>query len=125
MIVRVGAGALALLHGANGAFMVIAPHEWWVRVPGVTDTGPFNSHFVADVGLAFLASAIGFAIFAARGEARLAGIVAAAFPALHVGLHVAEMLHGRSAHAGLELATIIAPALAGVLICWPWPGRAP
>jgi hypothetical protein len=44
-------GALAI---ANGLFMLTAPEAWYVAVPGVTDTGPFNQHLVRDIGLIFL-----------------------------------------------------------------------
>ena len=44
-----GVGALA-----NGLLMLAAPEAWYFAVPGVTDTGPFNQHFVRDIGLVFL-----------------------------------------------------------------------
>ena len=50
--------ALAVLNGlflfGNGLFMLIAPAPWYHLVPGVTLTGPFNQHFVRDIGLIFL-----------------------------------------------------------------------
>ena len=39
---------------ANGVFMLVAPESWYFAVPGVTSTGPFNQHFVRDIGLIFL-----------------------------------------------------------------------
>lgn len=49
---------LALLLGvmamANGLFMLYAPSGWYFAVPGVTTTGPFNQHFIRDIGLIFL-----------------------------------------------------------------------
>lgn len=39
---------------ANGTFMLVAPESWYFAVPGVTTTGPFNQHFVRDIGLIFL-----------------------------------------------------------------------
>ncbi len=49
--------ALAVLLGiaamANGTFMLVAPESWYFAVPGVTTTGPFNQHFVRDIGLIF------------------------------------------------------------------------
>ncbi|WP_225767760.1 hypothetical protein [Inquilinus sp. Marseille-Q2685] len=44
-------GILAL---ANGVFMLVSPEAWYVAVPGVTTTGPFNQHFIRDIGLIFL-----------------------------------------------------------------------
>ena len=39
---------------ANGVFMLVSPADWYVAVPGVTATGPFNQHFLRDIGLIFL-----------------------------------------------------------------------
>ena len=39
---------------ANGVFMLGAPEGWYFAVPGVTTTGPFNQHFIRDIGLIFL-----------------------------------------------------------------------
>jgi hypothetical protein len=39
---------------ANGIFMLVSPEGWYLAVPGVTSTGPFNQHFVRDIGLIFL-----------------------------------------------------------------------
>ena len=46
---------LAALNGAflfgNGLFMLVVPLAWYHFVPGVTDTGSFNQHFIRDIGL--------------------------------------------------------------------------
>lgn len=39
---------------ANGLFMLASPEGWYFAVPGVTTTGPFNQHFIRDIGLIFL-----------------------------------------------------------------------
>jgi uncharacterized protein YjeT (DUF2065 family) len=39
---------------ANGVFMLVSPEAWYFAVPGVTTTGPFNQHFIRDIGLIFL-----------------------------------------------------------------------
>lgn len=48
------AALLGLAMGANGIFMLVVPEAWYFAVPGVTATGPFNQHFVRDIGLIFL-----------------------------------------------------------------------
>ena len=67
--------ALAVLMGvlgiANGIFMLVSPEDWYVAVPGVTDTGPFNQHFVRDIGLIFLL--LGGCVPAWRGATGHAG----------------------------------------------------
>ena len=43
--------ALAILMGVlgigNGIFMLVSPEPWYLAVPGVTNTGPFNQHLVS------------------------------------------------------------------------------
>ena len=46
--------ALSVAAEANGIFMLVSPEAWYFAVPGVTTTGPFNQHFVRDIGLIFL-----------------------------------------------------------------------
>ena len=45
---------LGVLAIANGIYMLIAPESWYFAIPGVTTTGPFNQHFIRDIGLIFL-----------------------------------------------------------------------
>jgi hypothetical protein len=57
MLKRLCLGLAALLGAAllaNGVFMLAAPETWYGVVPGVTSTGPFNQHFIRDIGLIFL-----------------------------------------------------------------------
>lgn len=44
--------------GANGLLKLVAPEDWRSAVPGVTTTGPFNQHFVRDIGLVVLLAGI-------------------------------------------------------------------
>ena len=57
MLKQLCLGLAALLGAAllaNGVFMLVAPETWYGAVPGVTSTGPFNQHFIRDIGLIFL-----------------------------------------------------------------------
>lgn len=56
---------------ANGTFMLIDPERWYLAVPGVTTTGPFNQHFVRDIGLIFLLLGGAFLLGAARTDLRV------------------------------------------------------
>ncbi|WP_162261826.1 hypothetical protein [Bosea sp. Root381] len=51
--------------------MLVAPLTWYELVPGVTDTGFFNQHFVRDIGMIqlFLGVAFGLGLF--RPERRV------------------------------------------------------
>ncbi len=48
------ASLLGIGMAANGVFMLLAPGNWYFAVPGVTSTGPFNQHFLRDIGLIFV-----------------------------------------------------------------------
>ena len=56
---------------ANGVFMLVAPNDWYLAVPGVTSTGPFNQHFLRDIGMAFLVRGGAFLLGAARPQFRV------------------------------------------------------
>jgi len=69
-------GLAALLGAAlqaNGVFMLVAPDNWYFAVPGVTTTGPFNPHFVRDIGLIFLLIGGAFLVGASLCGADLRG----------------------------------------------------
>ncbi|AQR76013.1 hypothetical protein BXU08_18310 [Sphingomonas sp. LM7] len=61
-----GLGALA-----NGIFMLASPTGWYFAVPGVTTTGPFNQHFIRDIGIIFLFLGAAFLTGAIRREFRI------------------------------------------------------
>lgn len=65
------AAVLDALAVANGIFMLIAPGDWYLAVPGVTDTGPFNQHFVRDIGLIFVLLGGTFLVGAAQPRMRM------------------------------------------------------
>ena len=72
----------------NGIFMIFAPQLWFQTVPGVTESGTFNAHFVTDVGFAYLltgAAIIWRLIDPLR--ARSAALFGAGFLILHAAFH--------------------------------------
>lgn len=75
---------LAALNGINAIFMLLAPRVWYAQVPGVTETGPYNSHFVTDIALAFAASSAGLALAGLRPSQAVAALLA---PAVFLGGH--------------------------------------
>ena len=105
---------LALLFAANAAWMLADPAGWFVTLPGVADTGPFNPHLVRDVGCAFLTVGLALA-FAARSPR--AGfpvlVVASTFLWLHALLHVWDIAAGRLpvSHALGDAPLIFFPAV--------------
>jgi hypothetical protein len=122
MLQRICIGA-AILMGlaalANGLFMLVTPERWYLSVPGVTDTGPFNQHFVRDIGLIFLLVGAAFLLGAARPDYR---IVLWAVPTLwlaaHALFHFWEVAAGICAPSALlrDFPAVTLPALIGTAL---------
>jgi hypothetical protein len=80
---------------ANGAYMLVSPAAWYFAVPGVTGTGPFNQHFIRDIGLIFVLVGAAFLTGAARPAMRTALWGAAAlWLAGHALFHAWEVAVG-------------------------------
>ena len=106
---RVVAGLVGLSNLVNGGAMAFASSRWFAAAPGAADTGPFNVHFVTDVGLGYLASGIGLAIFASTGRHRELAFGATLFVAFHAIFHLILLALGHGS-PGTDLA-IALPAL--------------
>ncbi len=93
MIVRVILALFGLFHLLGGLYMLVAPHEWYAGVPGVTATGPFNHHFITDIGFAFAASGVGMMMGFREGRTQAAfALAGATWPALHALFHLSEWI---------------------------------
>lgn len=101
---------VAAMTAANGATMLFDGQGWYAAVPGVQDTGPYNPHFVADIGLAFLVAAGGLAAAVWRPALWPAAVTGAAFLAAHAGLHLIGIAEGMTHHAGMEFGLLVLPA---------------
>lgn len=114
--------ALGLLAEANGIFMLVGPANWYFAVPGVTTTGPFNQHFVRDIGLIFLFVGTAFLIGAARPQYRVALWSAATLWLWgHALFHFWEVAVGICGPSALvrDFAAVTLPAILGtVLTLW-------
>ena len=104
-----GAGMLA-----NAVWMLAGPMHWYTELPAeVPDFGPFNPHFVRDIGCAFatVGIALGWAAFSPRFRLPLVG-VSACFLTGHALVHVYDMLRGAvdSHHWWLDLPGVYLPA---------------
>jgi hypothetical protein len=91
---------------------------WYAATPGVTETGPYNPHFVVDVGFAYLAGGIAFLAFAWQPRVRLAALGASGFLVFHALFHLAHAMRDHAGYAGVDVAVSI-PALMGLALCWP------
>jgi len=106
----------------NGCLMLFGPEGWYRSVDRIMATGPFNAHFVRDIGCAYLASAAGVFHFAVAGsQGRPAAWVGAGFLAMHGLVHVWDVAAGRMPFDHL-LKDAIGVLLLPVLIVWlVWP----
>jgi hypothetical protein len=111
---RIVASGLGLLLGANALAMLIAPLAWYAAVPGVAAAGPFNPHFVADIGMAYLVVTGALAWFAWRpGQGWPALVAATAFLGLHGLVHLRDAAASPVCGHDLlrDLPGVFAPAL--------------
>jgi hypothetical protein len=116
------AALYGLILASNGFFMLIAPMTWYDTVPGVPTTGPFNQHFLRDIGL----------IFVLLGGAVLVGVLRPAMRIVlwsavalwlsgHALFHVWEVLVGICARSALarDFPAVSLPAIiAAALVVW-------
>lgn len=110
---------LPVLLGANGLVMLLFPAQWYPAVPGVTETGPYNPHFIRDIGAAYLASAVGLGWWASTRQ--IGGVIAAAvFLGLHLVVHFAEAVLGHHAVSdiGRDFVGVYLPGLLTIWIAW-------
>jgi hypothetical protein len=115
------AWVLGLLAAANAVFMLLAPVAWYATVPGVPNTGPFNAHFIRDIGAAFLVAGGSLVWFAHDARARPAALACAAFFVLHALVHLSDAITRRESiyQAIHDLPTVYLGALLALWIAWP------
>ena len=107
----------------NGAWMLLFPFSWYTDLPAdVPHTGPFNAHFVRDLGVAFLVVGVAFG-WSARNIDR-------SYP-VHVGLtlfftghaviHLVDITTGHlpSTHWLIDLPGVFVPALMMIVLAVP------
>lgn len=114
--------AIGLAAEANGLFMLLAPGDWYFSVPGVTTTGPFNQHFVRDIGLIFLFVGTSFLVGAARPRYRmLLWSAATLWLCGHALFHFWEVAVGICGPSAIarDFPAVTLPALLGIaLVLW-------
>lgn len=113
------AGFNGIFLSLNGLFMLINPLAWYELVPGVTDTGFFNQHFVRDIGMIQLFLGIAFAVGMLVPERRI-GLWAAATAWLsaHALFHFWEVAVGICSPSVLprDFPAVTMPALFGIVL---------
>lgn len=106
---------MAVTSAANALWMLADPSHWYTDLPAaVPDTGPYNEHFVRDIGVAFVAMAVafGWAALVPRWRPPLVA-VGTVFFAGHALLHAFDTLRGalESDHWLLDLPAVYLPAV--------------
>ena len=117
------AAILAIPALINGLTMLVDGPFWYANVPGVTDTGPFNPHFVQDIGLAFVAAGLALAARAWRPRYWPAAVAGAGFLAAHGVLHLVMIAGGHSHQPGFDISVIILPAALALYAAFPSKGE--
>jgi len=112
-----------LLSLVNGAWMLLFPLSWYTDLPAaVPNTGPFNPHFVRDLGVVFLIAAFAFGWSALNiDRSRPVHLALAAFFTGHALIHLADIVVGRLPHSHwrIDLPGVFVPALLMIVLAVP------
>jgi hypothetical protein len=115
---RIIGGSLGAFLAANALVMLVASQQWYYGVPGVTATGPYNPHFVHDIGATYVVIAAGLGWFAWRPAQGWGALAAgAAWLVLHGLIHVHDAILSPTCRHDLVLGLpgVYAPA---VIAAW-------
>jgi hypothetical protein len=104
------AAILAILNIGNGLAMLFDGSFWFETVPGAMETGPFNPHFVQDIGAAFLIAGLALAARAWQPAWWPAAVAGAGFLAAHGLIHLVAMIAGHDHHAAFDLFAVVLPS---------------
>ena len=94
-LARLLIGIVAIFSLAFGAFMLARPQLWYRTLPTLVFTGPYNQHFIRDVGAAYLGC--GLILARSLGDLRarrLAVLAGALWLSLHAFVHLYEVATG-------------------------------
>jgi len=114
------AGGFSLL---NGFWMLISPFSWYAEFPAdISHTGPFNAHFVRDLGVVYLVAALAF-VWAARNIDRSMPVHVAltVFFVGHALIHLGDIGVGRLPHSHwlIDMPGVFVPALLMTILAVP------
>lgn len=120
MLQRIVAAVFGFSLAATAAVMLLVPRAWYDAFPGVVETGPFNPHFVRDIGCAFIVVAAVLVVYAVATTPPVSALLAmAAFVALHALVHAGELFAMTGDHAGhAVLRDLPSVYLSAILLIW-------
>ena len=119
---KVGIGiavVLGILLLGNGVFMTINPESWYWMVPGVPDRGPFNQHFIRDIGFIYVLIGASYTVGAVYAQHRLQlWLLPTAWLVMHAIFHVWEVVVGICGPESLieDFGGVTLPALLGIYL---------
>jgi hypothetical protein len=99
--------------------MLFAGPFWYASLPGAPETGPFNPHFIQDIGAAFVVAALALAARAWRPRYWPAAVAGAGFLAAHALIHLVAMIAGHDHHVGFDLLAIVVPSAFALYFAFP------
>jgi len=117
------AAILALANLLNGLTMLFAGPFWYASVPGASETGPFNPHFVQDIGAAFLVAGLALAARAWRVAYWPAAVASAGFLVAHGLIHLQAIVAGHDHRAAFDFAAVVLPAALALYSAFPTEGE--
>ena len=117
------AGGLGITSLANALWMLVGPEHWYYNLPAaVPEFGPYNPHFVRDIGVAFGTSAVALLLAARRPPWRRPLVITALlFFTGHAAIHVYDTARGHvgADHVLMDLPGVfLPPILLLVLLSW-------
>lgn len=124
---QIGLAALAASGVLVGAWALVGPRSFYDTFPGLghhwtASTGPYNEHFVTDVGAAYLALTALAVLALAWGDlrsCRLAGTAWAVFSAPHFLFHARHLSGLTGFDKVAELSTLGATLVVAVWLATP------
>ena len=126
-MVRIALLVAAAYLGLIGVYILAAPEHFYLTTPGVVRTGPYNSHFLRDVGFAFFISGAALGWGASMSE-RSVAIAGALWPAAHGAFHL-QIWAARGCAPDVvgvaEFATITLPSFLTLWLAFRWRTRRP
>ena len=117
------AAVLAVLTVLNGLMMLMAGAAWYESVPGVSETGPYNPHFIQDIGAAFLVAGLALAARVWRPRYWPAAVAGTGFLVVHALLHLLMIVSGQYHYAAFDLIAIVLPSALALYSAFPDPSE--
>ena len=114
-------------NAGNALWMLADPYGWYIGLPaGVPDFGPYNEHFVRDIGCTFMSLGLLLLSAAAIPSMGLPALVATTlFSGMHALVHVYDTARGfvAPAHWTIDCPGVYAPTLLLLGLTWAYARR--